>query len=74
MNFIKEHTLTFDRELLDRQKRKVGFPRPAFALTAACNLQRKMDFDQDVVIQTQWQNLVNYIVEVNVTLINVTLI
>ena len=64
LQFIKEHTLKFEKELRAREKRKVSFPRPGFERTAACNIQRRMDFDQDAVIQQQWQNMVDYIVQV----------
>ena len=64
MLFVKNHTMEFEREIWAREKRKVSFPRPGFERTAACNIQRRMDFDQDAVIQQQWQNLVDYIVQV----------
>lgn len=64
LTFIKSHTLEFEKELRDREKRVNWFPRPGFQRTAACNVQKKRDFDQDQVIQQQWQNLTDYIVEV----------
>ena len=64
IRFVKSHTLDFERELYDLSKQTVSFPRTSFARTAACNVQRKRDFDQDAVIQQQWQNLVDYIVQV----------
>ena len=66
-NFIKKHTFEFEKMIRDRETRKVSFPRPGFAKTAACNIQRCRDFDQDQVIVKQWTNLVDYIVEVSKT-------
>ena len=63
-SFIKSHTRAFENELRDREKRINWFPRLGFEKTAACNVQKRRDFDQDKVIQQQWQNLVNYIVKV----------
>ena len=65
MDFIKAHTMDFEKELWLREKRTNWFPRPGFERTAACNVQKKRDFDQDAVIQQQWQNLVDYIVQVS---------
>ena len=64
LNFIKSHTRTFEKELRDREKHINWFPRSGFEKTAACNVQKRRDFDQDKVIQQQWQNLVDYIVKV----------
>ena len=63
--FIKKHTFEFERMIRLRERKKVSFPRLGFKRTAACNIQRRMDFDQNQVIQQQWLNLVDYIVEVN---------
>ena len=65
MEFIKAHTMDFEKELWQREKRTNWFPRPGFERTAACNVQKSRNFDQDAVIQQQWQNLVDYIVQVS---------
>ena len=62
--FVKSHTLTFERELCALSQKTISFPRTTFARTAACNVQRKRDFDQDAVIQQKCKNLVDYIVQV----------
>ena len=64
LNFIKINTMDFEKELRDREKRINWFPKSNFARTAACNVQKRRDFDQDAVIQIQWQNLTDYIVQV----------
>ena len=64
LNFIKSHTLDFEKELRQREKRVNWFPRPGFERTAACNVQKQRNFDQDKIIQQQWQNLTDYIVKV----------
>ena len=63
--FIKAHTLEFEREICQRQKRRVGFPRQGYLRTAECNMQRRMDFDQDRVVQRKWLNITDYIVHVS---------
>ena len=72
LNFIKSHTLEFEKELREREKRVNWFPRPGFERTAACNVQKKRDFDQDLVIQDKWQNLTDYIVQVTAVIIDNT--
>ena len=67
--FIKKHTFEFEKMIRNRETQKVSFPRPGFERTAACNIQRHRDFDQDQEIVKQWTNLVDYIVEVNKSLI-----
>ena len=62
--FIKKHTFEFESMIRAREKQKVSFPRSGFHRTAACNIQRRRDFDQDAIIQQQWINLVDYIVDV----------
>ena len=62
--FIKKHTFEYESMVRKREKQQVSFPRPGYLRTAACNIQRRMDFDQDKVIMQQWLNLVTYIVEV----------
>ena len=62
--FIKKHTFDFESMVRKRENEKVSFPRPGYKRTAACNIQRRCDFDQDAVIQQQWLNLVDYIIEV----------
>ena len=64
-NFIKRHTREFEKELAERKKNRISHPRTTFARTAACNVQRRRDFDQDKVIQQCWINMVDYIIEVN---------
>ena len=70
--FIKKHTFEFESMVRKRDKQKVSEKqsRPSFNRTAACNIQRRRDFDQDAVIQQQWLNLVDYIVEVIIMLIS----
>ena len=62
--FIKKHTFDFEKMIRQREKSRISFPRTNFKRTAACNIQRRRDFDQDAVIQLQWTNIVDYIVEV----------
>ena len=62
--FIKQHTFEYESLIRKREKQKVSFPREGYLRTAACNIQRKLDFDQDQVVMQQWLNLVTYIVEV----------
>ena len=63
-NFIREHTYVFERELHAKRKKTTSFPNEGYARTAEINLQRRCDFNQHEVIQTKWQNLVDYIVKV----------
>ena len=66
--FIKKHTFEFENMVRKRDKQKVSEKqsRPNFKRTAACNVQRRRDFDQDAVIQQQWINIVDYIVDVSI--------
>ena len=62
--FVRSHTVQFEMELQKKLKKTVSFPTATFAKTAAINLQRRRNFDQDAVIQKQAENLANYIIEV----------
>ena len=64
IEFIRRSTPEFEEELRLRNRAKVSFPRPAYARTAACNIQRRMDFEQDQAIQKEWLALVEYIIQV----------
>ena len=63
--FIKDHTMEFEREIWRRQNRKVSYPRAGYLRTAECNMQRRCDFNQDKVVQTKWLDIVDYIIQVS---------
>ena len=63
--FVRSHTVQFETELQKKLKKSVSFPSASFEKTAAINLQRRRNFDQDAVIQQQAVNLGNYIVQVS---------
>ena len=62
--FVRSHTVEFEMELQKKLKKTISFPSKSFEKTAAINLQRRRNFDQDAVIQQQAKNLVDYIVQV----------
>ena len=60
--FVKNHTQTFQLEILQKSKKRVSYPNTAYKRTAQINLQRRCDFNQHKVIQEKWQNLADYLV------------
>ena len=64
LQFVKDHTPEFEKELRRRKKCQISFPRTTFARTAACNIQRKRDFDQDQAIQKEFLAFTDYLIEV----------
>ena len=66
--FIKKHTMEFELELLQMQKRVTQQPNGGYAPTAALNLQHLPYFDQHKIVQEKWENLVDYVINVSIIL------
>ena len=58
--FVKKHTIEFEKELWEKEKRVIGCPKFSFERTAAINLQRKRSFDQNAVIQQKIEELAEF--------------